>query len=460
MARVYWAGFAATAFLFLSWPAIDLWVSGFFHEPGRGFTLNRAPIPMAIHAAIEVIVLAGALAGLGLLFSRAHRRVGAFLLTTLAVGPGLLANLLLKDNWGRARPVHVVEFGGTQQFGPPLLPDDQCAQNCSFVGGDASAGFWLIAVALILPARFRAAGVFAGIAAGLFFGGNRVAQGAHFTSDILFAGFLVGGLVWFTHSIMMVPGGAARMIDRCLAAGVDSLGFLSARASTAGGRVTLAGLVVAPAAFIAMVAVDRPIARWVRDADPDFRALFAFVAHLGLGTGWLALGLAGWAGCRLAAALSLHVEDERRWRSRAWVGVFAFAACATAGLANNLIKVIAGRPRPKLFHQSELYGLHGWGWSADWQAMPSGHAAMIAAVATVAAILAPRHLAAYVLVASTVAVARVLSGAHWLSDVLVGLWIGVAAVTLTHYMFELAGVGPRAALAGAARWRSSPSPKP
>ena len=33
-----------------------------------------------------------------------------FLAVCLGVGPGLVANLLLKDQWGRARPKHIAEF--------------------------------------------------------------------------------------------------------------------------------------------------------------------------------------------------------------------------------------------------------------------------------------------------------------------------------------------------------------
>ena len=33
---------------------------------------------------------------------------------SLIVGPGILVNLILKDHWGRPRPVHVTMFGGTQ----------------------------------------------------------------------------------------------------------------------------------------------------------------------------------------------------------------------------------------------------------------------------------------------------------------------------------------------------------
>ena len=41
-------------------------------------------------------------------------RAAVFLVLSLLLGPGLLVNVILKDNWGRPRPGSVVEFGGTQ----------------------------------------------------------------------------------------------------------------------------------------------------------------------------------------------------------------------------------------------------------------------------------------------------------------------------------------------------------
>ena len=66
-----------------------------------------------------------------------------FLVAVLVVGPGLVANSIFKDNWGRARPREVVELGGTKPFTPPLLPATSCSRNCSFVSGEASSMFVL-----------------------------------------------------------------------------------------------------------------------------------------------------------------------------------------------------------------------------------------------------------------------------------------------------------------------------
>ena len=43
-------------------------------------------------------------------------RAVLFLMATLALGPGLLVNVILKDHWGRPRPIDVTQFGGEQHF--------------------------------------------------------------------------------------------------------------------------------------------------------------------------------------------------------------------------------------------------------------------------------------------------------------------------------------------------------
>lgn len=135
----------------------------------------------AIAAAVRVVV--GRRKWLGLEQARC-----GFLIAVLVIGPGLVANLVFKDNLGRARPRDVVEFGGSKAFTPPLIPSQECARNCSFVSGEASSMFApFFALALLLPPHRRGL-LAAGVIIGLLAGGVRILQGAHFFSDVLFAG--------------------------------------------------------------------------------------------------------------------------------------------------------------------------------------------------------------------------------------------------------------------------------
>ena len=125
-----------------------------------------------------------------------------FLAICLAVGPGLIANIVLKDHWGRARPAQIVQYGGEKMFSPPLIPTDQCQKNCSFVSGEASSIFMIFyAAALILPHRFALL-IVIGTLGGMTVGGIRISQGAHFPSDIVFAGLFMAIAAAIVHELM------------------------------------------------------------------------------------------------------------------------------------------------------------------------------------------------------------------------------------------------------------------
>jgi lipid A 4'-phosphatase len=122
-----------------------------------------------------------------------------FMIAVLIVGPGVVANLVFKENLGRARPRDVVDFGGTKAFTPPLVPSRECARNCSFISGEASSMYAaFFALALLIP-QYRLALLIGGIAAGSMAGLVRMIQGAHFLSDVLFAGIFMAITVSLLH---------------------------------------------------------------------------------------------------------------------------------------------------------------------------------------------------------------------------------------------------------------------
>lgn len=182
--------------VFIAMPEIDLAAARLFYAPETGFVGRRLWVEVLRQAFVVfyfgtvalclaglIVVWLGRSPWLGL----ANRR-GLFLAACLAAGPGLVANLVLKDHWGRARPAQVVEFGGTKQFTPALAVANQCRRNCSFVSGEASSTYVVFYAAAALFPQWWAALVIAGTVAGLATGLVRMAQGAHFLSDIVFAG--------------------------------------------------------------------------------------------------------------------------------------------------------------------------------------------------------------------------------------------------------------------------------
>jgi lipid A 4'-phosphatase len=184
------------AAVFLAAPELDLRAARVFYRAGEGFVLQGVPglplVTRGLNLGAYLVVAALALALVArMAISRIKPWVApaalVYLIASVAIGPGLVTNVLLKDQFGRARPKQVVEFGGTRQFTPPLVMTDQCARNCSFVAGDPSMGFTLIAVALAFPARRRQF-LIAGFAAGGALGLMRMGQGEHFLSDVIFSG--------------------------------------------------------------------------------------------------------------------------------------------------------------------------------------------------------------------------------------------------------------------------------
>jgi membrane-associated phospholipid phosphatase len=113
-----------------------------------------------------------------------------FLIATLAIGPGVVVNLSLKDHWHRPRPIQTQEFSGKAAFMPWWDDRGECKKNCSFVSGEAATGFWMVAPASVLPPPARGPAIVAAFAFGVGASLLRMAFGGHYLSDVL-----LGGLV-------------------------------------------------------------------------------------------------------------------------------------------------------------------------------------------------------------------------------------------------------------------------
>lgn len=125
------------------------------------------------------------------------RKPLAFIVLAGALGPGLVVNAVFKEHWQRARPYQVEEFGGSQQFTRAGMITDQCQNNCSFVSGHVACGFFL--TSLLLVTRRRRVWAVAGVASGLIIGLARMADSAHWLSDVLWAcpiTLVTSWLVW------------------------------------------------------------------------------------------------------------------------------------------------------------------------------------------------------------------------------------------------------------------------
>jgi lipid A 4'-phosphatase len=185
---------AAVSLFFLVLPDVDLWASNLFYSEAEGFWAQNDPFLRRLrHLGPHIVQIIAVVCMLTLFLKLLipgrgpilPLRAPLFLLTTLILGPGVLVNLILKNNWGRPRPHTVDQFGGDLPYQPVWLPTDLCDTNCSFVSGEASAGIWLVAAVFIAPAAWRLALLCFVLPLALILSLNRIAFGGHFLSDTL-----------------------------------------------------------------------------------------------------------------------------------------------------------------------------------------------------------------------------------------------------------------------------------
>jgi lipid A 4'-phosphatase len=198
---------------FLTYPATDLRITNYFYDfATSSFPLREHPLIKGINKATEYIAALIVLVPLCLAaynyftnkgIGGITPRIAVYIILCVAIGPGLLVNEAFKNNWGRARPVQIEQFGGTKKYSPPLTPSNQCPKNCSFTSGDASVGFVLVALAF-LARKQRNRWISIAIVVGLLIGLVRIAQGAHFFSDVLYSGILVYGSARALHYWILV----------------------------------------------------------------------------------------------------------------------------------------------------------------------------------------------------------------------------------------------------------------
>lgn len=148
-----------------------------------------------VTASLAVAGVTLSVAGLMREQSKRLRLYGLFILLCVAIGPGLIINVVLKDHWGRPRPRQIVEFGGRLEYTQPFVPTVSYGKSfpcghCS-VGYLYAAGWW---VWRRRRPRLAAASLASGLVLGTLLGIGRMAAGAHFLSDAVWSALLAWGI--------------------------------------------------------------------------------------------------------------------------------------------------------------------------------------------------------------------------------------------------------------------------
>ena len=190
-------------------PDLDLRLAAPFFDPAKGgFWRSFDPAYLRMRDAstwLIALIAAPAVIALVLKLIRPLRpliipgRAIVLMLVTLALAPGVVANLIFKEHWSRPRPIDVAEFGGDEHFRPWWDPRGDCPKNCSFVAGEPSGAFWTLAPAAVVPPHWRALAYGGALVFGAAVGVLRMTAGAHFFSDVVFAGVFTFLVIWLTH---------------------------------------------------------------------------------------------------------------------------------------------------------------------------------------------------------------------------------------------------------------------
>jgi lipid A 4'-phosphatase len=459
--KQYGIALGLTTLFFFLFPGIDPAVSRWFFTPGYGFALAGMEPFAFIHQNLNWLMIAGLIATTGLFaynLATGSDRLGlrtrgfVFVILALVLAPGVVANTVFKDHWGRARPVQTTAFGGLSKFTPAMVVSDQCERNCSFISGDPSVGFWLLSFALLLKRRRRAAAIGA-IGAGAALGAMRIGQGGHFLSDVVFSGFFNCGVIWLLYELIMAPDGPAHVLAELRAFRDWLVDLVRRHAVSLGGRMRIGAVATMIAVVASTLLFDVPIGAWARSLDPNTIAFFNRVTQLGLSDGYLLATVTGFIALHVKAANTSDRTLADRLRSYSLTVLFLFLAVALSGIANDIVKVILGRFRPKAYFGDQAqYGLGFFGFHYADQSFPSGHAATIFALATGFTLLWPRWRYVYGAVAVLVGLSRVIVGAHWPSDVIGGAFFGIATTLIIERYLSSKGIALANALAGTAPW--------
>ena len=181
--------------------------------------------------------------------------------------------------------------------------------------------------------------------------------------------------------------------------------------------------------------VDRPLAAYTRELDGSAHSVIDFFRAI------TDFGKSKWylVSCGLAAIFCgflVRGKDVRPVYRRlsAYVGArafFLFATIALSGILADIVKPLAGRARPKLWLDNQIYGFDPFNAQGYiWNGMPSGHTTTAFALAFSLSVFYPRLRVLWFAFALLLAASRVMVDAHYLSDVCAGALLGWLTVHL------------------------------
>lgn len=203
--------------------------------------------------------------------------------------------------------------------------------------------------------------------------------------------------------------------------------------------IVIAVLIVAvPLAL--MLAVDQSVAAAFRDAAPGFRNAMEIVTRFGESQ-WVLVPTAVVALWAFVAA-SREARPLRRAAFR-WIGqtnLFVFVVVALSGIGVNVIKVIIGRARPRVFFGEGFFGVDPLTFGSAYASFPSGHTATACAFAIAVGMIARRTRPLLFAFAALIALSRVAITAHWVGDTVAAAGLALVIALGVRHWFALRGL--------------------
>ncbi len=148
-----------------------------------------------------------------------------------------------------------------------------------------------------------------------------------------------------------------------------------------------------------------------------------YLSHLGKST-WYIVG-----------SLLLYLIFRISRPTIAKASLFLLSTTLLSGILVNIIKVIFGRARPKLYIEEHLYGFYWLQTDVLYRSFPSGHATTAIGVWLAFALLFPRYRVPLILMGVVIAMTRIVLTEHYLSDILIGGFLGGLTTMILYRLF-------------------------